>query len=366
MGFLFVKALSPRDVNTGRQFEVDMARVLALITMVLVHLFEHLSLHDTLGPIASEVIEFFGGPLSAPVYMTAMGVGIAYSSKQSPRALAHRGKDLIRQGYALNLWRGGLVYLVLYTLSGEDFWLQETVGHMLLLDILHFAGAAFLLFALLRHLKAKPWHMLLIAIVMEILTMAAPPVAENTLLPAGILGYFFYQNESTCFPLFSWFLYPVAGYCFGLILRRVSDKTGFYTRVLLLSSGLFLLLTAALYILGYPVSDIFLAMGYYAQGPLHAAWILLICGMLYSLLYFISLAIRPGRTRKVIQFISGNSNQIYVYQWVIIMWFIHFVLGETAVTSLGYYSLTAVVILLSVTLAYLRQRWAARQRSQVA
>lgn len=358
------KILAREHVNMGRQFEVDLARALAIFTMVLVHVFERLDWYDVLGHPVSVVVEFAGGPLSAPVFMTAMGIGIAYSGRRNAAVFAARGKALIRQGYALNLWRGGLVYLVLYTLTGEDSWLREVVGHMLVLDILQFAGAAFLLLALLWRLGAKPWQLLLTAIVMEAAATATPPVVENQLLPAGILGYFFYQDASTCFPLFSWFIYPAAGYCFGLLLQRAADKTALYRRCLLLCGGLFALLTALLLAVGYDVSGIFLSPLYYAQGLVRATWILLVCGMLYGLLYFVSLGIGQGRLRAVIQFMSGKVNDIYIYQWVIIMWLCYFVLADVKLTAPGFWVLTAGVLALSVLLAYGKQRWAARREEK--
>lgn len=348
------------STNTGRQFEVDLARAFAIFTMVLVHLFERLDFSGVLGQPASTIIEFMGGPLSAPVFMTAMGISIAYSRKQDASVFFARGKSLIVQGYALNFWRGGLLGLVMYTLTGSGSWMPLIVEHMLVLDILQFAGAAFLLFALLWRLKVKPWQMLLVATALEAIAMILPPIAENMLLPAGILGYFFFQDASTCFPLFSWFIYPVVGYCFGLLLQRTVDKTELYKRLLLLCSVLFVLFTALLQVVGYDVTSIFLSQHYYAQGLIRAAWILLLCGMLYSLLYFISLAIGQGRLRTVVQFMSGKVNDIYVFQWILIMWLRYLVLEGVTLTSLGFGMLTAGVLALSVLLAYGKQRWADR------
>lgn len=354
---MITNVLNKKPINMGRQFEVDLARAFAIFTMVLVHLYERLSWDNILGRTASVIIEFAGGPLSAPIFMTAMGIGIAYSKKRDASTFFMRGKALIRQGYALNLWRGGLVYLVLYTITGADSWLRDIVGHMLTLDILQFAGAAFLLFSLLWRLKAKPLHILLIATLMETIATIMPPVVGNMLLPAGILGYFFFQDTTTCFPLFSWFIYPAAGYCFGLILQRTTEKTAFYKRLLLLCSGLLALFTALLLVTGYTISNIFLSPRYYAQGLVRAGWILLICGMLYSLLYFVSLKIGGGKAQTIIQFMSGKVNDIYIYQWVIIMWLSYFVLEGATLTSLGFCVLTLGILFLSILLAYAKQRW---------
>lgn len=93
------------NVNTGRQQEVDMARVLAIVTMVFIHVFEIIEPHLEFEEWFHCVIEFIGGPLSGPVFMTAMGIGMAYSNRQEAPLFARRGVFPIAQGYWLNLLR---------------------------------------------------------------------------------------------------------------------------------------------------------------------------------------------------------------------------------------------------------------------
>lgn len=357
--FFNASLFSKDNVNTSRQLEVDLVKVLAILTMVLVHVFEFSFTIDDVGKTVpmwlTLIIEFCGGPLSAPLFMTAMGVGMAYARKQDALTYASRGKILIRQGYDLNFWRGGLLYLVIYTITKSDSSLFYVVQGMLVLDILHFAGMAFLFLALLKLLKMKPGQILLVGIVMEVIATLMPPVAADSVLGAGALGLLFFQNQYTTFPLFSWFIYPAIGYFFGHMLLRVTDKKRFYQRILIAATGVFIAYTGVLLALRYDLTEIFLGHGYYAQGLLRATWILPICALVYSLFYFVSPVVK-GKGKKLAEFISSKVNDIYIAQWILITWTCTILAEYTAPTVGSMIALVCIITVLSVALAYGRSR----------
>ena len=110
-------------VNTGRQLELDVAKVFAIFYMVIVHVYEEMSavnywaMPDSLFRI---VIEFIGGPLAAPVFMFAMGVGMVYTKHRNPRAFAIRGLKLLAAAYILNIIRMTIPFL-LARLAGDSW-----------------------------------------------------------------------------------------------------------------------------------------------------------------------------------------------------------------------------------------------------
>ena len=85
-------------VNTGRQPELDVAKVAAILYMVVIHVYEEMSVVNYWvrpDSLFRTVLEFLGGPLAAPVFMFAMGVGMVYTRHRSPRAFALRGLRLL-------------------------------------------------------------------------------------------------------------------------------------------------------------------------------------------------------------------------------------------------------------------------------
>lgn len=346
--------LSPTPVNTGRQFEVDIVKAVAIVTMVLIHLFEVMpfarAMYEAGGTAMLVILEFCGGPLSAPLFMTAMGIGLAYARQQTPGALARRGLALIGQGYVLNVLRAGLPYLIAYDVTRDAALLPELVQTLIVLDILQFAGLAFLFFALMRRVGAGTGAMVLCTAGLLGIASVARPFVEGSLVLTGVVGAFLYQSLETAFPLFSWLAYPVAGYCFGQVLRRAQDKGRLYARLLGGSAAFFVAYSAVVTLLGGHVADFFLTEVYYGQNALVVLWVLPICGMAYGALYFASLGL--GRWRGLFAFMGSKVNDIYIAQWIIIGWLAILVLPLVSVGYAGYFALVAAVLAASVGAAW--------------
>lgn len=68
--------------NTGRQTEFDLLKVILIIGMVFVHVYEKLSIYDTSvlpGTTAEWVLQVGGGLVGASLFMFCMGIGMAYT-----------------------------------------------------------------------------------------------------------------------------------------------------------------------------------------------------------------------------------------------------------------------------------------------
>jgi len=94
----------------------DLARGLAIVFMIGVHVLWHWGAPDTWTTPIGQVISFLGGPTAAPVFMFLMGASLAFSSRSSFSSLAVRGLWLVWLGYLLNFLRGVIpAYLGLST-----------------------------------------------------------------------------------------------------------------------------------------------------------------------------------------------------------------------------------------------------------
>ena len=77
----------------------DLARGLAIVFMIGVHVLWHWGAPDTWTSPIGQVISFLGGPTAAPVFMFLMGASLAFSSRTSFSSLAVRGLWLLWLGY---------------------------------------------------------------------------------------------------------------------------------------------------------------------------------------------------------------------------------------------------------------------------
>ena len=309
-------------INTGRQIELDVAMVFAIIYMVTIHVYEEMSVVRYWTPPDSLfriVLEFLGGPLAAPVFMFAMGVGMVYTKRRTPRAFAMRGLRLLVAAYLLNVVRMTVPFY-LARLSGDSWGSWTVVDTIGVVDILQFAGMAFLLTALLERCRAGRWGMLAVTLLLQCIGLLLLHSFDG--LPSAVqyaLGLFFHTNSNVAFPLTLWFVYPVFGLCFGEYLQTVGDKKALYDRMALLSVAGLLALSAGMRHMGWNLSDNFALAGdaYYIQHLPGTLWTLCVIGLQLFVCFRISVALSAPLARGA-ELISRRLNTIYLIQWVII------------------------------------------------
>ena len=309
-------------INTGRQVELDVAKVFAILYMVIIHVYEEMSVvrywsrPDSLFRV---VLEFLGGPLAAPVFMFAMGVGMVYTKHRTPRAFAMRGLRLLLASYLLNVVRMTIPFYLAH-LSGDSWGHWTVVDTIGLIDILQFAGMAFLLTALLEKWKAGRWGILAVALVLQGVGTVFLHSFDG--LPSATqyaVGLFFHTNPNVCFPLTLWYVFPAFGLCFGEYLQTVGDKKTMYNRIALLSAAGLLGLSAGMRYMGWNLLDNFALAGeaYYIQHLPQTLWTLCVIGLQLFVCFRISLILSKPFANWA-EFISRRLNTIYLIQWVII------------------------------------------------
>lgn len=306
----------------GRQREFDYAKVIAIVFMVLIHVWEELSYFDCFEVAPTgfwhNLLQFGAGPLAAPLFMFAMGVGICYSSHRSPKDFAKRGVQLFFTGYLLNFFRNGIYFVIYYWTHGE--WdIGELIYQSFNGDILHFAGLAFLLIALFKKCKMSVLTMGGVAVVMQICGCVMSeylPVSEGW---SYVVGHFYYA-QNCCFPLFQWFIFPVAGVIFAKYLRHISDKDKFYRSVLGISTVLLIGFCSALYFAKYNIQNFYILKDdtYYKQEFFHSTFAILVILIELALLYFITKGIKVNAIHSVTEYISAKLNTIYIIQWILV------------------------------------------------
>ncbi|MBM7636042.1 acyltransferase family protein [Streptococcus saliviloxodontae] len=329
--------------NKGRQLEFDVAKVFAIFFMVLIHVYETINGSEN-GVLASKTweifLEFVGGPLAAPIFMLAMGVGMVYTRHNTTKDFAKRGVQLLGLGYLLNFLRGVFPLLLGNFVTTTLGWqLAENRTHFNLLenlmtvDILPFAGLTFLLVALLKQLRFKTWQMLLLALILSTLGMTVGRLTGSHTLETYVVGLLFYFNQYTSFPLTLWFVYPIFGMFFGELLQQTDNKDRFYQTVLQVALVTFITITAVAYYFNIDYRYFFTSDFYYQQNPLSTLWTLSIVLIAMYLYYQLSKLITSNFILSWTKFIGSNLNQIYIIHWLIIPYIVGFVGNITPITA---------------------------------
>ncbi len=314
--------LAEEKINIGRQREVDYAKVIAIVFMVLIHVWEELSYFDCFETAPTgfwhNLLQFGAGPLAAPMFMFAMGVGTCYSRHRSPEECVRRGLQLLLIGYLLNFFRNGIYFAIYYWTNGE--WdINELIYQSFNGDILHFAGLTFLLIALFKKCKMHLLTMGGVAIVMQIvgyLLSQYVPVSEGW---GYVVGHFYYTGNC-CFPLMQWLIYPVAGIIFAKYLQHVADKDKFYRLVMGISAVILIGLCSALYFAKYDIQNFYILKddNYYRQEFFHSVFSILVILIELALLYFATKRINIKVINNTVNYMAVNLNVIYITQWLLV------------------------------------------------
>jgi uncharacterized membrane protein len=207
----------------------DLARGLAIVFMIGVHVLWHWGAPDTWSTPIGQAISFLGGPTAAPVFMFLMGASLAFSSRSSFSSLAVRGVWLVWLGYLLNFLRGVIpAYLGMSTglVTADQIapftlpWLATTV------DVHHMAGLSLIALAGLRRIARPRWIWLGIA---AIVVLAAPlvrglelgtPLVDGPLTP--VLG----GAPNVYYAVIPWIAFPLCGAVYGAFVARAADGAG--------------------------------------------------------------------------------------------------------------------------------------------
>jgi uncharacterized membrane protein len=220
-------------VGRDRIRAFDLARGLAVVFMIDVHVLWHWGSPATWSTPIGLVLSFLGGPTAAPTFMFLMGASLAFSSRSTFSWLAARGAWLVVLGYLLNLLRGvipSVIGLSLGFVTADQiapftpWYLATTV------DIHQMAGLSLIAIAILGTRVRPGWWWLWFG---AALVVAAPwlrtlhfgiPILDGPLTP--VIG----SADNVYYALVPWLCYPLAGAVFGTIIRRTPDRVGVFRR----------------------------------------------------------------------------------------------------------------------------------------
>ena len=319
-------------INCGRQKELDLAKCGAILCLALIHcVIECTPEEQLVSGIPYLFDTVIGGPLSATVFMFAMGVGAVYQDSQSTRDGVLRGLRIMLISYMLNICRFLIPYLIGYGITGDiEKYIDPLLYKVLCNDVLLFAGMALVLISLFRKLKLKDWQMAAIAFAASAAGTMLNGVDVNNALGNILLGYLIGTEDAagmvmSYFPLLNWLVFPVSGYIFGKRLLRLKDKNLFY---------------GILSAICVPIATIYYAVGivyergmfgegqncyYHLQFSDAVGAILSTLGVL-GLCHFLIRHL-PEWVSSLSQKISRNITSIYCIHWLLVVY----------ITNLGLY-----------------------------
>ncbi len=304
-------------MSGSRIRSIDLARGLALLSMVMVHV---LGLYGTPAlnrSLLAAAIKFLGGPPSAPVLMFLMGTSLMFSRRSTLRDGLRRGGMLLFLAYLLNFLRGTLPALVglRFGVIAPDDIPASPASLFWAGDILHFAGLALILLALARWLFPRPavW-----------LTLAGAVAIGSPWLWGRMSGWspldrlltlLWGATDSVSFPVFPWLCYPLTGMAFGYWLATSADRDRPFRRAAW--TGLTLLLVGAGVTWTHPAFHI---GDYWRSGPGAVIWITGFVLLWLSLCHWLVKRVPANPLLHLFYYWSEHVTAFFCLHWMVIVW----------------------------------------------
>ena len=314
--------ISGEKVNCSRQSEIDLLKAYPILFMVIIHVYENLSIgriDATPHTWAEHILQFLAGPATAPAFMFAMGVGIVYSGKSTPKDLLKRGLMLFVGGYILNASRSGILTTIGTALTGR-FDPELTKYLFLNADIFHFAGLALMLSALFLQMKLRPVAIAGISLLMQLVGRYLANLPEMTGDLGYIAGQFYKCTWVCCFPLLQWYVYPALGICFGTVLQHVSDHGAWYKLTGSCAAVLLLCCVGTSAIFGISIAPVYSLAddAFYNQSFFSTVFSVLLICLILSVSHSVSLFIKDKPIERFVKQMSSHLTEIFIIQWILI------------------------------------------------
>ena len=312
-----------------RQRELDYTKTFAIFFMCIIHVFEELSIYDMERALpsgfAENLVQFAAGPLGAPMFIFATGVGMVFSRNQEPGKIFRRGVSLLLLGILLNICRDVIPRLIVWFISGTFQGWEEYRYQIFNIDVLHFSGLAFMLTALFRKKGFSSLVVLPIAVAMQAvgnwLSLATEPKGVWEVL----LSYFYYIGDMSCFSLLPWYLSLVIGVVCGQIMQAYAEDPDTMHYGFLVGSGCCLLgLLFACYCNNVDVRVFYSLYEnlLYRQTFFNFLYNTFVILFLLSVIHFIIKKVPMGY--RFFNYCGTNLTKIYLIQWMIIGWMTSF------------------------------------------
>ncbi len=346
----------------------DLARGAAVVFMILIHVLnlistEALEHHTRFG----RVVSLLGSTPAAPVFMLLMGASFVLAPPRSTRAGIGRGLQLLATGYALNLARFVAPLALARSLdptAAIPHAQNGLLAYAFIIDILQFAGLAYIVLTLLHARRARSWAVG--ALLVEVALVS--PYLWGRFADVPVVGrladlLWGSRGELVAFPLFPWLAYPLAGYLLGQWLQRAPGAgiDHFFSR--LLRVALPLLVAGGLWTATDPTYHL---GDYWHTGPGGIAASIGFIGVWLWGWHHLSRWVRGTSVEALLLFGSRNVTTIYLIQWTLIGWLTLLTGYKTAgLTATLLWMVLALVV--SLGLAWGRNRWwPARRSAQIA
>ena len=320
------KAVQKKPLTRFGEFEL--LKALAILGLPAVHLMEEAL---EVGFASPGLLKFGTGIIGLcafgpSVFMICMGFGIG-GGRTSPKHIRANGIQFLLIGALLNIFRWLIPGIIKASVLGTS--LIDDLEVCLQSDIYYFTGLYFILYSFLRQWNIKTPGVVMTSVLMLTANTLLTPftsayIHDETLV--SLVGNIVYVNETSCFPLLSWAIFPSVGVLLGEILKKTDEaqRENIMRRMFDFSAAL--LASFVVFLWDYDI-DIVKAVvspanDYITDLP-NVILLLSLALFLVALTYNLCKLIGASGFMKFMLRISAFIIPFYLLQWIIVSWIVY-------------------------------------------
>ena len=305
--------------------EFDLMKAIAILGLPIVHLLEEgiEGNHVSAGVHTLEAFIVALCIVGPSIFMMCMGFGMG-DCRNSYKSTLRQGLRFLMLGAMLNLLRWVLPGLLVFAVHGKS--MVNDIRNLLASDIYYFVGIFLVFYAFMLKLKLKTSGILVITLIMltanTLLTPVMPKVVTDQYL-ISFVGNFVYVDETSCFPLLSWAIFPTVGIFLGDVIKKATDekRASIMKHMLFFSPVVFASYLVSLRLYGHDVMKVMVSpLNSYITDLPNVILMISLALFLFSLFYYVCNLIDKSRFMGFMVKISTYIVPFYMLQWILVAW----------------------------------------------
>ena len=311
---------SSTNISKKRIPEIDYIKGFCILAMILVHCYEEF--YD--GPDSASSALFVDAlelAVGASAFMFCMGFTMDLKREKTALECVQRGCIIFMAGMILNFLRSPLL-LCFHFITDDPDTVFVSMIDVLAVDILPFAGLAFMFMALLKKCKLNPWAIFIVSLAIGGIGTALRYTDVGNPVLNALLGFIIGTNAESYFPLVHWFVFMAAGNLYRVYYTKVEDKKAYYTKALPIAAA---------------VSALFIFLSYKEIGPfqvlaagesIYFTWMnpcdalgSIACIITYmGVMWLLSEIVEKIQPKvRPLSYLAENLTTLYFIHWILIM-----------------------------------------------
>lgn len=233
-------SLKDKEVNVGRQRELDLVKGFLMIMIVFIHSFQSIAGAAAAESNVHKILFALFMPTGACLYLFTMGFGSVFTRHSEPKDMVRNGVRLLVYQGLCNLCYAAAIIICFHIrilLTGEvagsrELYEANLYSVLTFVNIFFISGMCYFVLAIYRKLEVKLSGYIISAVIVGILSPFTKLLISDNQALNWILDMTFGGKGETSFCFFPYLSYVFLGYVFGKVIRRVpeNEKGEFYKK----------------------------------------------------------------------------------------------------------------------------------------